>query len=141
MATATVLPLAPADVAAPTVTGTPTQGERLTAGPGTWSGGAAAISYRWEDCDALGQSCLYISGAAASSYVLAGTDVGDTVRVVATATNAAGSASASSEASAVVTAVQSTGRSSAARRSSPAPTRLRPEPPKRSSTPRRRAGW
>ena len=47
---------------------------------------------------------LYIAGANASSYVLAATDVGDTVRVVVTATNAAGAVPASSEASAVVKA-------------------------------------
>ncbi|HUH80849.1 MAG TPA: hypothetical protein VLZ06_05935, partial [Solirubrobacteraceae bacterium] len=108
-ATTVVLPVAPANVVAPSITGTPTQGERLTASPGTWSGGAASTTYRWEDCNTLGQSCVYIAGATASSYVLAATDVGDTVRAVVTATNAAGAASASSEASGVVEGVQSTG--------------------------------
>ena len=56
-ATATVLPVAPADVVTPSITGTSTQGERLTADPGSWSGGAASITYRWEDCNTLGQSC------------------------------------------------------------------------------------
>ena len=50
-----------------------------------------------------GGSCQDISGAGSSSYTVQSSDVGDTIDVVVTASNAGGSGSASSAPSAVVT--------------------------------------
>ena len=95
--------VAAANKAAPLVTGVAVQGSTLTASHGTWSGSPApTFSYQWQDCDA-GGNCTPISGATSSTYVLGSSDVGSTVEVVVTATNSAGSAQATSQATAVVT--------------------------------------
>ena len=103
--TATIEALKPSNTSAPTVSGTTEEGQTLTASPGSWEG-TPTISYvyQWQDCDSLGEGCVDIAGASSSSYTLQASDVGSTVRVVVTASNAGGSASASSEASTVVTA-------------------------------------
>jgi hypothetical protein len=94
----------PANTASPTVSGTAKRGQTLTASPGSW-GGTQPISYayQWQRCDASGGGCGNISGARSQSYILTSSDVGKTIRVVVTATNVAGSASASSAATPVVT--------------------------------------
>jgi fibronectin type 3 domain-containing protein len=94
----------PTNDSLPTVTGTPQFGQTLTADAGTWSGTSPiAYAYQWRRCDASGGNCVDIGGATGSSYTLAAADVGATVRVTVTATNVAGSGSATSNASAVVT--------------------------------------
>jgi hypothetical protein len=98
-------PPAPTNTVLPAVSGTATEGEALTATVGAWSASPASYSYQWQDCDVLGESCTEVAGANAVSYTLGANDVGHTVRVVVTATNAGGSTSADSLASAVVTSV------------------------------------
>jgi len=89
----------PASTGAPAVSGTTTDGQRLTVSNGTWSGYPSSFAYQWQRCDS---SCSNIAGATAGSYVLTSADVGDTVRATVTASNAAGSASAVSGASAQI---------------------------------------
>ena len=89
-------PLPPTNVALPIVSGTMIEGSTLTAGTGLWLGSPTAYAYRWQDCDTLGANCIAIAGATASIYTLASSDVGQTVRVVVTASNAGGSSSATS---------------------------------------------
>ena len=101
-ATATVVPPAPTSTAPPSISGSTIEGQTLTAGSGTWSGGATSFAYQWQDCSVLGEACVNVSGATAASYVLSAGDVGSTVRVVVTATNASGSMAASSAATATV---------------------------------------
>ena len=62
-----------------------------------------AYSYQWQDCDGSGANCSSISGATGSTYKLASGDAGDTVDVVVTASNSAGSGQATSAATSVVT--------------------------------------
>ncbi len=96
---------APVNTAAPEITGTARVGNSLTAGNGTWTGSPPiTYSYQWQTCDSSGSSCTDISDATSSSYTLADSDLGDTVVVNVTATNAGGNATASSDASAVVEA-------------------------------------
>ena len=95
---------APSMTAAPTMSGTDTQGSTLTTSNGSWSGSPTSYAYQWQNCDTSGASCANISGATSSSYTLQASDVGDTVRSVVTASNSAGSASASSSASSTVAA-------------------------------------
>ena len=97
-------PPAPANTAAPVVSGTATQGQSLSTSNGSWSGSPASFSYGWQDCDSSGNGCTTISGATGSSYTLASADVGHTVRSVVTASNGSGSASKSSAPTAVVAA-------------------------------------
>jgi hypothetical protein len=72
----------------PTISGTATQGQTLTAGVGTWSFDLdyLAYAYQWQRCDAAGLNCMDIAGATNSSYVLQAADVGSTIRVEVTAT-------------------------------------------------------
>ena len=96
-------PAAPVNSAVPTVSGTAQQGDTLTASNGSWSNSPSSYGYQWQDC-VSSSSCSNVSGATGSSYVLQSSDVGDTVDVVVTASNAGGSGSASSAQTGVVTA-------------------------------------
>jgi hypothetical protein len=96
-------PAAPANTAVPAVSGTAQQGDTLTTSNGSWSGSPTSYAYAWEDCNSSGASCTKISNATASTYTLASSDVGDTIRSVVTASNASGSGSASSGQTAAVT--------------------------------------
>jgi PKD repeat protein/glucose/arabinose dehydrogenase len=87
----------PQDLVVPTVSGTLRVGSILTAGTGTWIGSEPVeFSYQWLRCDARGNSCGPISAATEATYTLAPVDFGSTISVVVTATNAAGSADATS---------------------------------------------
>lgn len=78
-------PAVPSNTSAPTITGTPTEGDTLTASSGSWSG-ASPISY----------SYLWSDGTTGSTDVLGASDVGAHISVTVTATNAYGSTNASS---------------------------------------------
>jgi len=94
--------VAPASVTAPTLSGTARSGSRLTTTAGTWSGTKPlTVAYSWERCDRSGASCA-ATGVTKPAYPLGTADVGSTLRVVVTATNAAGSAKATSPSSGVV---------------------------------------
>jgi hypothetical protein len=81
------------------------EGQKLTETHGSWANSPTSFSYQWEDCDSSGGSCRAISGAIGQTYKLASSDVGDTIRVTETASNAGGvSAPASSVASGIVLA-------------------------------------
>ena len=97
---------APSNTAVPSITGDPLDGQTLTSSVGTWSGDTP-ISYarQWRRCDASGGGCADIAGATDSAYALTSADVGNTIKVVVTATNSAGSASATSAATSAVSAV------------------------------------
>ncbi len=89
--------VAPANQQAPVVSGTPEVKSTLSASPGSWSGTAPmSFTYAWFRCDAGGSSCSPISGAAEQTYTLAQADAGATLRVQVTASNEAGSQSATS---------------------------------------------
>jgi len=94
----------PSAISPPTIAGTPQEGAPLTAGPGTWSG-TQPISYahKWRRCD-QGGACADISGATGTTHTLTRADVGSTISVSVTASNGAGTSSASSLATAVIAA-------------------------------------
>jgi hypothetical protein len=95
----------PAVATSPTISGTAKSGETLTATPGTWATPPTSVAYAWQRCSDAGTACAAISGAAgatATTYVLTSADVGQTVRVVETATDAGGTMDSPSAPSAVV---------------------------------------
>jgi hypothetical protein len=80
----------PVNTTAPAISGTDQAGQTLTENEGTWSGDATSYSYQWERCDSAGANCHAIEGATGQGYTLTARDVGDTIGVVETASNANG---------------------------------------------------
>ena len=104
-ASAVVTGVPPANTSPPSVSGTAQQMQTLSAGAGSWSGTLPiGFAYQWRRCDSGGGSCADISGASGQSYMVGSADVGSTIRVAVTGSNAAGSSSASSAPTSVVTA-------------------------------------
>lgn len=68
-------------------------------------GEPTSYAYQWQDCSATGQGCVNVSRATGSTYELVAGDIGDTVRVIVTASNAGGSTSATSARTATVLAL------------------------------------
>jgi hypothetical protein len=81
----------------PQVAGVPVEGNRLSATEGSWRGTPPFnYGYQWKSCDPDGTNCTPIAGATGASYLLTVEEVGATVQVTVTASNAQGAASASS---------------------------------------------
>ncbi len=93
---------APQNVSLPAIAGAGREGSALVASTGTWNGDPASFAYQWLDCDSGGAACTAVTGAESATYVLSAGDVGGTVRVRVTATNAAGPAAATSAATGVI---------------------------------------
>src|SRR5919198_1295695 len=81
----------------------------LAASNGTWSGSPTGYAYAWSRCDQNGDACAAIAGANAATYQAQSADVGHTIRVTVTATNADGSTSATSAPTAVVSSKSAPG--------------------------------
>jgi hypothetical protein len=101
--------LPPSNTGPPTISGTAQAGQTLTADPGSWTGtGPITYTYQWRRCDNTGGSCVDIAGATGRTFALAPADVGSAIRVAVTASNAAGSNTSVSAATAVVIAATPT---------------------------------
>jgi hypothetical protein len=94
----------PTNTELPTISGTPQEGQTLTASKGTWTGNPTSYGYAWSRCNENGNRCSKIGGAKADMYTLARIDIGYTLRVTVTATNKDGAASATSAPTAPVRA-------------------------------------
>jgi hypothetical protein len=95
-ATPTLTPVAPTNYALPVVSGTATVGQTLSCTTGGWNGyPAPTYAYQW-----VRGAATNISGATSSTYTLVDADYNDTIKCTVTATNSAGSASATSAATA-----------------------------------------
>jgi hypothetical protein len=66
------------------------QGQTLTEAHGSWTPTPTGYTYQWQRCDAAGNACSAISGASGQTYTLTAADVGATVRVQETASDATG---------------------------------------------------
>jgi hypothetical protein len=104
---AAALPVSTVRPAVVVIDGKPRLGGRLRAATGGWNGtGPLDIDAKWQRC--VGTSvaaCDDIPGAIGGEYTLAEADIGRRVRIVVTATNAAGVASADSVPTEAVPAV------------------------------------
>lgn len=77
----------------PSMSGTPQEGQTLTANNGQWlyldgrgCGSECVYTYQWQRCNAAGAGCANIAGATGRTYVLTADDVGNRVLVVNTLT-------------------------------------------------------
>ena len=85
----------PVNSSLPTISGTAQQGHTLTASNGSWSGVTPiSYAYRWQRCNSTGSSCGSLGSATNQNYVASSGDVGRTIRVEVTATNADGTSQA-----------------------------------------------
>ena len=100
--TATVKAAPPVNTALPVVTGATLRGTTLSASPGTWSGPGLSYAYQWQHDSGSGYTD--IAGATGTTYLLGVADVGSTLRIRVTATNADASVTATSIGSSVVQA-------------------------------------
>jgi Glycosyl hydrolase family 26 len=99
----------PVNESLPLISGSVVEGSVLTASVGSWSGTTPiAYAYQWRRCDRGGGGCVAIAAATGVSYSLSAVDVGASLRVDVTATNEAGSASATSAATGLVAAAATT---------------------------------
>jgi hypothetical protein len=85
----------PVNTAPPAITGTARRGRVLTASTGGWTG-STSKGFKWQRL--VGATWTDIAGQTGSTYTLASADVDTSVRVLETATNADGPASAASNA-------------------------------------------
>jgi sugar lactone lactonase YvrE len=93
----------PVSVSAPSIAGVTRERQTLSTSAGVWAGPEPiSYAYQWQRCDSRGSDCADIAGATASTYALSHGDVATTVRVMVTATDSAGSTSASSAVTAIV---------------------------------------
>ena len=88
----------PVNTVAPAVTGTPRRTYTQTTDNGTWTNVPTSFAYQWQRDVAGNGVYSNIGGATASTYVAVAADVGCHVRCNVTATNAAGSTVAPSNA-------------------------------------------
>jgi hypothetical protein len=94
---------APTNTSRPTISGTPSPGQRLQASRGSWSGDQPiTYGYRWVRCDAQGNGCGDIAGANDNTYVVQSADLNRTLRVRVVARNDDGTRTATSAQTAVV---------------------------------------
>jgi hypothetical protein len=108
-ATSQIFGVSPTNTTPPSVGGTPEAGQLLTASSGTWSGTEPVLyGYQWQLCNATGGECANILGASLPTLLLGEEDIGHTLRVLVTASNIAGSSTATSEPSALVKAIPPT---------------------------------
>lgn len=91
---------APTNTTLPAISGVAQEDEVLTALEGVWTG-APTFTYQWQE-DSAGWAD--IDGATSRTYTVVTADVGNSLRVVVTGTNAEGSAAATSAATADVIA-------------------------------------
>jgi hypothetical protein len=93
---------APRTTSPPTVEGKFQVGETLSAGNGGWANDPVSFDYQWQRCNSAGSGCANISGAMDKTYKLTSAEVDHTVRVLVTAANPDGSATANSHPTPVI---------------------------------------
>ncbi|MDX6563930.1 MAG: hypothetical protein QOD65_3744 [Gaiellales bacterium] len=93
----------PPNTALPTISGTAKAGDTLTATKGTWTETTpTTYTYAWQRCSDTGTACAPIAGATSLTYVPTSADVGNTNRIVVTATDSGGFTDAQSAPTAVI---------------------------------------
>jgi len=102
----------PDNTVEPRISGSATVGSTLTATQGTWTDDPTSYAYQWVRCPRSGgrpsgSDCAVIGGASTSSYVVSTADADRRLRVRVTAANADGSRTAASNATPLISSVDS----------------------------------
>jgi hypothetical protein len=85
----------PVNVGAPTLSGTPAQGQTMHVSPGTWNGRQPiTFTFQWLRCDTAGNNCIRQASFDDDAYPVGEGDVGKTIRARVIARNSRGEASA-----------------------------------------------
>jgi hypothetical protein len=100
-------PTTPPSVSTPTISGIAVVGQVLTAGATVTGNPQPALAFQWQRCDAGGNACQDIAGAAGVQRTVVDADRGATLRVIATASN--GTAPDATQRSAATDVVQAAG--------------------------------
>jgi hypothetical protein len=96
----------PVNQSKPLITGTSQVEYTLTSSKGKWSENPTSYKYQWLRCDSAGANCSAIGAATGSSYMVEEADQGHTLGVEVTASNSAGSGSATAQSAEVVKTVK-----------------------------------
>jgi hypothetical protein len=88
----------------PSISGTATEGDSLTAELGLQPQTPCSVSYQWEKANSPTATFAPITGATSSTYEPTSADLGDYIELVVTATNVSGQATATSSAIGPITA-------------------------------------
>ncbi len=91
----------PVNTTLPLISGSALVGHTVQSSTGVWTGVTTTFGYQWSRCNTNGTSCANISGATGQSYGIGTVDAGNALRVSVTATNTAGTGSATSAASTI----------------------------------------
>jgi hypothetical protein len=106
--TAVVSGQAPANVQAPSISGSPQVGATLVASHGAWTNNPTDYNVWWQRCDRSGGSCANISGTGGKyRYAVKAVDLGATLRFAVGAANKTGRTWLSSPPTAVIGAAKS----------------------------------
>ena len=104
--TQAVLGILPTNSVLPSISGVLQDGGLLSVATGSWSGSEPiSYEYQWQLCNALGKACEELTGATGSTLKLDPSEIGKTLAVVVTATNAAGSTSATSSVTGLIAGI------------------------------------
>lgn len=102
-AVVTANPKAPSNTAPPSISGTPQQGQTLTADVGSWTNSPTTYLFDWQRCDIDTLfGCVDIPAATSKTYTARADDLGYRLRVLVTARNAVGRDTATSAPTGVV---------------------------------------
>ena len=94
----------PVNTLVPSISGVAKDGQTLKAAPGIWSSEAMLkYAYAWQRCQ--GESCVQVPKVTHATYKVGAADVGSSLQVLVTASGAEGAASATSKATAPVSAL------------------------------------
>jgi hypothetical protein len=88
----------PVSTSPPTILGTDVESGALNVRQGNWTNNPTSYAEQWERCDASGANCAAIPGATSAEYIATAADIGSTLRVEETASNADGTGSPASSA-------------------------------------------
>jgi hypothetical protein len=90
-----ILPQSPTDGSRPAIAGVALDGRQLLARPGHWFGVAPlSYAYHWQRCDSKGARCRDVPAEGGPAYTVIPADIGKRIRLLVTATNPRGSATA-----------------------------------------------